>query len=152
MIITFCGHASYVQKQGDEEAMLALLEEVIGDDPAELYLGGYGAFDAFAHRCGSKYRDTHPNVKLIFVTPYITESYQKSHLEPVKPLYDAIVYPPIENVPFRFAISHRNKWMVEQADILIAYITHEFGGAYTTCKYAKSKKKRILDFAARVSP
>ena len=134
MIITFCGHASYVQKDGDEAAMLSLLEELIGDDPAELYLGGYGGFDAFAHRCGRKYKETHPNARLIFVTPYMTEAYQKSHLEPVKPLYDAIVYPPIESAPFRFAISYRNKWMVEQADVLIAYVIHEFGGAYARQK------------------
>ena len=152
MIITFCGHASYVQKDGDEAAMLSLLEELIGDDPAELYLGGYGGFDAFAHRCGRKYKETHPNARLIFVTPYMTEAYQKSRLEPVKPLYDAIVYPPIESAPFRFAISHRNKWMVEQADVLIAYVIHEFGGAYTTCKHAKRKKKQVFDFAARVLP
>lgn len=151
MIITFCGHASYTQKEGDETAMLALLEELIGDDPAELYLGGYGAFDAFARSCGSKYQDTHPHTKLIFITPYMTEEYQKSHLEPLSPLYDTILYPPIESVHLRFAISHRNKWMVEQADVLIAYVTHDFGGAYTTCKHAKRKKKRIFDFAARVT-
>ena len=147
MIITFCGHASYIERDGDEEKLLSLLTEIIGDSPAELYLGGYGAFDEFARRCGSKYQDTHPDTRLVFVTPYITEEYQKNHLEPIKRIYDATVYPPIENVPMRFAISHRNKWMAEQADVVVAYITHEFGGAYGTYKHAKRKQKKIFNFA-----
>ena len=147
MIITFCGHASYTPRVGDEERLLSLLDEIVGDSSAELYLGGYGAFDAFARRCGGKYQDTHPATRLVFVTPYMTEEYQKSHLEPIKHIYDAIVYPPIENVPLRFAISHRNKWMAEQADVVVAYITHEFGGAYGTYKHAKRKRKTIFNLA-----
>lgn len=147
MIITFCGHASYVPKEGDEQKLLSLLEELVGDSSAELYLGEYGGFDAFARRCGSKYRDMHPELKLVFVTPYMTEDYQRNHLEPIRELYDATVYPPLETVPLRFAISHRNKWMVEQADTVIAYITHDFGGAYQTYKHAMKKKKKIINLS-----
>ena len=35
----------------------------------------------------------------------------------------------IENVHPRYAISWRNKWMVNEADVVIAYVTHTWGGA-----------------------
>ena len=81
MIVTFCGHSDFVQTQEYEGKILDFLEEKIGDAPAELYLGGYGSFDAFARRCGKKFQETHPNTKLIFITPYITIDYQKNHLD-----------------------------------------------------------------------
>ena len=57
-----------------------------------------------------------------------------------------IIYPELDNVPLRFAISKRNKWMVEQADIVIAYITHTYGGAYATYRHAKKEKQRDLQY------
>lgn len=59
-----------------------------------------------------------------------------------------IIYPELDNVPLRFAISKRNKWMVEQADIVIAYITHTYGGAYATYRHAKKKNKEIYNISS----
>ncbi len=150
MIITFCGHAQYTESEADRQKLLSLLVELIGDRPALLYLGGYGGFDAFARRCGKLYQKTHPNTRLVFVTPYITESYQKNHLNDQKALYDEILYPGLEDKPLKFAISYRNKWMVEQADYVIAYITHNWGGACQTYKHAKRKKKPLFNIASHI--
>ena len=149
MIITFCGHSQYLPSQEDEQKLLSLLTELVGDRPAELYLGGYGAFDAFARACGRKYQETHPLTRLIFVTPYLTAEYQRNQLEHQKELYDEILYPPLEDKPLRFAISYRNKWMVEQADCVIAHVTHTFGGAYQTYQYAKKKQKKIFNLTKK---
>ena len=150
MIITFCGHADYTESENDRQKILSLLAELIGDRPALLYLGGYGGFDAFARRCGKLYQRTHPNTRLVFVTPYITESYQKNHLDEQKALYDEILYPGLEDKPLKFAITHRNRWMVEQADCVITYITHDWGGAYQTYKYAERKKKPLFNIASLI--
>ena len=143
MIITFCGHSTYFSNASDEEKIIAFLTEKIGDEPAELFLGGYGSFDSFALSCGKKYQKTHPNVKLVFVTPYITEDYQKNHLEYCNKIYDETVYPEIEDKPLRFAISYRNRWMVEMANYVVAYINHDWGGAYQTYKHAKRSLSSI---------
>ena len=149
MIVTFCGHSQYIESAADEEKIISILTKIIGEEHAELYLGGYGSFDAFAHRCGKKYQKAHKNVKLIFITPYITEDYQKKHLKYAKDTYDEIIYPNLEDKPLKYAISHRNKWMVEQADYVISYITHDWGGAYQTYKYAKIKKKCVFNVSGR---
>ena len=42
------------------------------------------------------------------------------------------------------AISKRNEWMVDRADLIIAYIEHDYGGAYKTIRYAQRKNKSII--------
>ncbi len=149
MILTFCGHSDYIGSEEDDQKILSLFTELIGDRPAEMYLGGYGGFDQFAYNCCKKYKETHPNISLIFITPYITVNYQNNHLKYNKTLYDEILYPEIEDKPLKFAISYRNKWMVEQADCVIAYVTHGWGGAYQTYKHARRKKKQIFNISGK---
>ena len=143
MIITFCGHSSYTKSIQDEKRILDVLEKRVGDSLCDFYLGGYGAFDSFAYDCAKKFKKCHPNVKLIFVTPYLDESYNSSKRE----LFDLIVYPELEKIPKKYAISHRNKWMISRADIIIAYVSHKFGGAFKSYRYAKQKGKEIFNIA-----
>ena len=60
--------------------------------------------------------------------------------------YDSTVYPPLETVPRRFAISHRNRWMVETSDVVVAYVLHDWGGAAATLRCARKKKKQIISY------
>ena len=53
----------------------------------------------------------------------------------------------IETVPKRFAISWRNKWMIQQSDIVVTYVTHALGGASQFKDIAKRKGKFILELA-----
>lgn len=50
----------------------------------------------------------------------------------------------IENVHPRYAISWRNKWMIRESDMVIAYITHSWGGAATYVEKAEKKGLRIV--------
>ena len=145
MIITFCGHADFKASEEYERKILNFLCKNVGNSPAQIYLGEYGNFDKFAYRCCKRYKETHPNILLIFVTPYITVEYQKNHIEPLRKIYDEIIYPEIENRPLRFAIIYRNKWMIDKADYVICGIAHNWGGAYKTYQYAIRKKKFIFN-------
>ncbi len=147
MIVTFCGHARFSKTLEYEQKILAFLAEKVGDNPADMYLGGYGEFDAFAYDCCKKYKDTHANINLVLVTPYLTVEYQRNKLQYLIGQYDSIVYPEIENKPKRYAITYRNRYMVEVADYVIAYVTHDWGGAYRTYRYARGKHKEIFNIA-----
>ena len=141
--ITFCGHSDYISSIEDEQRLLTFLTEKIGDEDAELLIGDYGRFDAFAWECGKKYQEIHPRTKIVFVTPYLQPTKRENDQ------YDAIVYPPLEHIPLRFAILRRNEWMVEQADCVIAYVRHEWGGAYKTYCHAQKKQKEIYHLAEK---
>ncbi len=141
MIIAFCGHSEFFKSDQYKDPVLNILEQTIGDNPAEIYLGGYGGFDEFALQCCKIYKKKHRNVKLVFVAPYLSEN----NLEFRKQEYDEIFYPNIENYPPRFAIAYCNKYIIQKADFLITYIAHAWGGAYKMYKYAEKQGKEIFN-------
>lgn len=147
MIVTFCGHTQFVKTVECEQKILSLLSERIGDMPADIFLGGYGNFDSFAYDCCKKYKESHPNIDLILVTPYVTVEYQRNHLRYQEKKYDSILFPEIEDKPKRYAIVYRNRFMIEKADFVIAYVSHHWGGAYTMYRYGKRKGKVIYNLA-----
>ena len=139
MVIVFCGHSDYVQNTQDWGKILNILEVEVADASCEIFLGGYGNFDAFALCCAKKFKQNHPNTKLRLITPYLENP--KTLCE--KEAFDSIIYPSLERVPPRYAISHRNKWMIEKADLVISYVSRQYGGAYTMYLDAKRKAKKI---------
>ena len=140
MIITFCGHSDFKETEEYKQKVLDFFERNIGNSSADIYLGEHGNFDNFAYTCCKTYKSTHSNISLIFVSPYLD-------IKPQRTDYDALIYPEIENKPLKFAITYRNKYMVEKADFVIAFVYRPFGGAYKTYKYAKSKQKTIFNLA-----
>ncbi|MBR2506611.1 MAG: hypothetical protein IKB70_06805 [Bacilli bacterium] len=146
MIITFCGHSNCLFSDEEKEKFKQLLIKKIRKNPTcKFYLGGYGAFDSLCLRTLRELKTYFPNIELLFITPYLDKNYSK--LELAKYYYDDIIFPPIENVPRKFAILKRNEWMVDSADLIIAYVKYSWGGAAKTLKYAKRKKKQIINLA-----
>jgi len=148
MIITFCGHSQLFNSDDLDNKILEIIKKETNDKPVTFYLGGYGNFDAIAHQSAKDYKKEHPESEIIFVTPYLDETYLKNR-EPLKYGYDKIVYPDIENTPKRYAILERNKWMVKECDLVIAFVKYSWGGAYQTLKYAKQQKKKTINLGIK---
>ena len=134
MTATFCGHAQISQSADVEKWLYAVTLHLIEQGVNIFYLGGYGAFDSLAAAVLRKQKIQHPEIELILVLAYFDTKRDISG-------YDSTVYPPLETVPRRFAISHRNRWMVETSDVVVAYVLHDWGGAAATLRCARKKKK-----------
>ena len=147
MIVTFCGHSTYAENSVDEKIVLDFLENASDGNDIEFHLGEHGAFDSFAYNCAKKYKAHHSGLKLIFITPYITPEHRRSVANNLNSRFDLILYPELEKIPLKYAIIHRNKWMVDKADLIITFIKRSFGGAYKTYRYAKQKGKPIFNIA-----
>lgn len=137
MLVIFCGHKDVFYKEQVNEKLAAVVAALIEEGATEFYLGGYGDFDYMAAKIVRELKKDRPDIQSTLVIPYMDRDYNKE-------LYDGSIYPPLENTPLRFAISKRNEWMVDQADVVVAYITHDWGGASKTLEYAQRKKKRII--------
>ena len=85
-------------------------------------------------------KEKYKNIKRILVIPYLNRNYYTRN-------YDETLYPPLENVPFKFCISKRNEWMVNEADFVIAFVKYSWGGAAKTLEYAKRKKVEFFNLA-----
>ena len=149
MIITFVGHGTlHITEELTQKIRLTIKENIKSEVRVTFYCGGYGDFDNHCSSICRKMKAEYPSCEVVFVTPYITPAQQEKmkYLVDAK-LYDSTIYPPIENALPRFAITKRNEWMVTEADLIIAYVTHTYGGAYKTLEYARRKKKTIINLA-----
>ena len=107
MIVTFCGH-SKIYPSGDYAKWLdIILPSLIEGGAATFYLGGYGAFDSLAAAAVRRQKAVYPHIMSILVLAYLNRETDVS-------LYDGTTYPPLENVPPRYAIVRRNEWMVRE--------------------------------------
>lgn len=99
------------------------------------YVGNNGNFDTMVCRQLEDLSQTYP----------IAYSVVLAYLPTEKNKYDNLlttIYPEgLETVPKRFAISWRNKWMIQQSDIVVTYVTHNFGGAAQFKEIAERQKK-----------
>ena len=105
---------------------------------------GYGAFDGLALRCCKEYKASHPTAILLFVTSYLDPDYLKRR-ETLLGGYDGIETPPIEGTPPKYAILKRNEYMVDQSDLLIAYVNYGWGGAAKILEYAVKRHKKYIN-------
>ena len=133
--VTFCGHSKIpsADLHSLTEKLTFEIEKLIKCGAKEFLLGGYGSYDILCAKTVKKLKLKYPDIKSVLVIPYIDRPYDKD-------LYDFSEYPPIENTPKRFAISKRNEYMVQKSDAIVAYVTHNYGGAATTYSYAQKRK------------
>lgn len=90
------------------------------------------------------------DIKLCLVLPYITKSlYSQDSL--YNSMFDEIIVPIDPGlIHYKAAINQTNKWMIQKSDTLIAYVYREFGGAYSTLRYAKKLNKNVINLAEKI--
>lgn len=147
MIIAFTGHSLISSKNKIKEVVKEQIRNnVIDIESVTCYIGGYGDFDEICASACRELKKEFDNIEIVYVAPYISLSEQSKIREMQRfGLCDTSIYPPIENVPPRFAISKRNEWMMSNADLVIAYVNRSYGGAYKSLQAAKRKKKKIIN-------
>ncbi len=144
MKVTFCGHSKLYNKTTEFSKWLdMILPSLIEGGATTFYLGGYGDFDSLAASAVRRQKAVYPNIESVLVLAYLNRDAETSR-------YDSTTYPPLEGVPYRFAISRRNEWMVSASDIVVSGVTHDWGGAAKTLDFAKRKNKVIFQYPVHV--
>lgn len=146
---TFAGHrevyAAYLDKRLEEA-----IEELLKEDTEFIFCtGGMGEFDAKCAAAVRAARRRHPDldIRLHLVLPYMTQEIN-AYKDYYEKSFDSIIIPlELAEVHYKAAITKRNRWMVDASDYLIAFVYRDFGGAYTTLKYARRYGKKIIQLA-----
>ena len=149
MIVTFFGHAKVHYGVEVANKLLELLKEKINGQDVTFYLGCYGRFDGVALYSCTKYKETHSNAKLVFVTPYMDDKYLKDRKQNLD-IFDEIIYPDLENVPKRYAIVERNHYMIRQADLVIGYVANLASNSRNLKDYTVSQKKPFENLHSQI--
>lgn len=147
MIITFAGHRS-TYSQNLSAQLRQILSALVQKEPEVLfYTGGMGNFDELAASIIRQLQREHPYIHLALVLPYMTNRINTDR-EYYEKQFDEIILPlDSKSVHYKSAITLRNRWMIDHADIIIAYVNRNFGGAFTTLQYALKKKKPVINLA-----
>ena len=140
MTVTFFGHKD-TPKEIEPTLRSTLIDLIENKNVTVFYVGNNGDFDTMVRFQLEELSHTYP----------ITYSVVLAYLPTKKSEYDdytnTILPESIETKPKRFAISYRNKWMIQQSDIVVTYVTHSFGGAAQFKNTAERKGKTIIELS-----
>ena len=137
MVCTFFGHKD-TPKEIEPTLRSTLIDLIENKNVNAFYVDNNGNFDTVVR---------HQLEDLSHLYP-ITYSVVLAYLPTAKNKYDDssnTIYPEgLETVPKRFAISWRNKWMIQQSDVVVTYVTHNFGGAWQFERISEKQNKTII--------
>ena len=148
-VCTFAGHIEVYQTKISDKLDEALAKIIETDDSFIFLVGGMGDFDGMCSSAVRRAKKKHPDkrISLELVLPYLTSELNKSK-EYYETYFDDVIVPSeLAGVHYKSAITKRNRWMVEQSNWIIAFVYRDFGGAYTTLRYAEKKGLRVINLA-----
>ena len=139
-ICTFFGHSDC--PESIRPLLRKTVETLMHDYSVTLfYVGNHGGFDRLVRSVLRELKGQNPQIDYAVVLAYLPKG--KDPLDPTEDP-DTLFPEGIEMVPPRFAISWRNKWMLKQADIVVTYLTHPWGGAAQFARLAEKQHKRLI--------
>ena len=103
------------------------------------YVGHQGRFDALALRALRELQAAYPIIKHYVVLAYLPQK------EMPYPTEETLYPEGLESVPPRYAITHRNRWMLAHADCVITNVAAPVGGAAMAKKEASRKGKTVIE-------
>ena len=144
--VALFGHRDLSEHQRVESGLSDILTNLIRTKQyVEIYIGRNGEFDIFAASVVKRVQKRlgGENSELVLVLPYGVRD-----IEYYEKYYDSIVIPEcVEGAHPKGAITKRNRWMIQECDLLVCFVERDFGGAYEALKYARSLNKRIINIA-----
>lgn len=135
---TFFGHKD-TPKEIEPTLRSTLIDLIENKNVTVFYVGNNGNFDTMVRRQLEDLSQIYPITYSVVLAYLPTEKNKNDNLTNT-------IYPEgIETIPKRFAISWRNKWMIQQSDIVVTYVTHNFGGAAQFKALAERKNKTVVE-------
>ena len=139
-VCTFFGH-SYCPEAVKPRLRETLVDLIETQGVDVFYVGNHGDFDRMTRSLLRELSELYPHIRYAVVLAYVP---QKRDEFDQRDWSDTMLPEGIERVPPRFAISWRNRWMLDRADIVVTYITHSWGGAAQFSELAEKKGKQVV--------
>lgn len=140
MIVCCFGHrdAPIEMREKLKTALLGVMEE---HGKITVYVGNHGGFDFSVVSVVRELQFLRYPVECYVVLSYVPTKinefvYYRNH--------QTLVPEGIEIVHPKGAITYRNFWMIDKAEIVVGYVVKAGGGAANAIEYAKKKKKKII--------
>ena len=129
--------------EGIKAKLRDVLVDLINNQGVDMfYVGHQGRFDGLVHGLLKELQREYPSINYAVVLAYMPS--QKREYDDYS---DTMLPEGIESVHPHYAISWRNKWMLQQSDYVVTYITHSWGGAAQYAEKAKKQGKTVVNLA-----
>ncbi|MBQ4573973.1 MAG: hypothetical protein IJA85_02150 [Clostridia bacterium] len=140
---TFFGHRDTPKKI--EPILRSTLMDLIENKHVELFfVGNQGSFDALVRRNLKLMAFEYPHITYAVVLAYMPTDIKESDCED----YGDTIFPEgLEHTPPKYAIDKRNRWMLDNADYVLTYVTRSGGGAAKWMELAENKGKNVINLA-----
>ena len=112
------------------------LERLILGGVREFLFRPNNTFDIICANTVNELKERYSHIVSILFLPFADDNY-------ISDLYDYVVYPPIK----KLTDQEINETMVDNADIILAYINHDKGKEVQTLNFARKQHKLIINIA-----
>ena len=119
--------------------LTALTDLIENESVTRFMVGEQGSFDRISLSILAFLKQKYPHISYYVVLAYAPAG----HLE-----RETIFPEGMEYAPHRFAIAVRNRWMIKNSDIVVAYVCRNYGGAWQALELARRSCKRIINLAS----
>ena len=139
-ICCFCGHREILAEDCRRKTANIITYLIEHEGVTTFYSGHMDEHDRLCEDCVVSAKNKYENIRLCWVAPYLTAKnygYRSG-------IFDEIIIPDLGGVHYKRAITMRNRYMADKADIMLCYIERDYGGAYEMMKYANKTGIRII--------
>jgi uncharacterized phage-like protein YoqJ len=150
--VCFTGHRTIpmLKKWKIEKKLKETLEALIDNGYCYFGAGGALGFDTIAAQTVLGLKKKHPEIKLILVLPCKNqtrgwEEKDVSVYESIIEQADKVVY--TQEHYDRGCMFKRNRHLVDNSSVCVAYLTEEKGGTAYTVNYANQKGVKVINIA-----
>lgn len=138
---TFFGHGN-APKEIESVLRLTLIDLIENKNVISFYVGNHGGFDSMVRKNLSDLKNDYPHINYAVVLAYMPGKRDEFDDKD----YSDTIYPDgLESTPPKYAISKRNRWMIEKSDYAVTYVKSSIGGAAQFKKLAEKKGKKVIN-------
>ena len=145
-ICAFFGHRDVVLSGYDENLIEVICRRLIEEEEVyEFWFTNNGEFDFYARQVlVDMKQNNYPEIDVCILPAY---DLSDGLFDVLSAKYQLLFPGELYHVPWRAAIVKRNEYMVKNADFIICYVRHNYGGAYKAMKLAEKLHKEIINLA-----
>lgn len=141
----FSGHR-VLKSDFDNQLLYRVTENLIRTGTEEFLCGMARGFDLAAAQCVLELKKNY-DIKLVACIPCLTQS--ESFSKKDREIYEKVIENCDEKVIlsenyYRGCMQVRNRYLVENCDVLVCYLREESGGTFYTVKYAEELEKHLV--------
>ena len=147
----FTGHRTLYKPASEISAELdKIVREMYERGYRNFCCGGAVGFDTLAEKAVLALREEHDDVRLVLILPCLdqTKKWKAQDVavyEEILTLADEIIYTSERFTPFCMHV--RNRRLIDESSVCIAYLVTDSGGTFSTVEYATKMGVEIIKMA-----